>query len=112
MTPVAISAIAMSFRTVEEGATSKLNSVRSTAYETMKSMHAITVAAFMIAGVIQYGKDLVGIVRASARAIRVGWRFLILHQRRKPSRGGAQWRRPRPASVFRERDVAPDVTTP
>jgi len=49
--------------------------VRSTAYETMKSMHAITLAAFTIAGVIQYGKNLLGIVLASAEAIR-GWRFL------------------------------------
>jgi hypothetical protein len=72
MIPVAISAIAMSFRTVEEGATLKLNRVRSTAYETMKSMQAITLAAFTIAGVIQYGKNLLGIVLASAETIR-GW---------------------------------------
>jgi len=39
-------------------------------------MHAITLAAFTIAGVIQYGTNLLGIVLASARAIRVGWRFL------------------------------------
>jgi hypothetical protein len=52
-------------------------------------MHAITLAAFTIAGVIQYGKNLLGIVLASARAIRVGWVFLILLQRRKPSGRGA-----------------------
>jgi hypothetical protein len=42
----------------------------------MKSMHAITPAAFTIAGVIQYGNNLLGIVLASARAIRLGWRFI------------------------------------
>jgi len=38
-------------------------------------MHAITLAAFTIAGVIQYGKNFQGIVLASAEAIR-GWQFL------------------------------------
>jgi hypothetical protein len=38
----------------------------------MKSMQAITLAAFTIAGVIQYGKNLLGIVLASAETNR-GW---------------------------------------